>query len=160
TTVRTAVVGSNGGPSGSRVCSTPGTTRTPTSTTTTTATPSMTPSGSRARFAIGVGGRKPSGNTHQKDSGWAEEAHHGRAAMRRTAHVSRGIAIVRLRRGLGEQLCIVPALRSVKAGAGDQPVVVVGGPTSAWLQERFPYLIDEWLPVSVGSAVPHSQCSL
>lgn len=66
------------------------------------------------------------------------------------------IAVVRLLRGLGDMLCLVPALRSLRAGEPSARVTVVGVPESRWVLDRFPHLVDGWLDVPWWRGVPEA----
>lgn len=55
------------------------------------------------------------------------------------------IAVVRALPGLGDLLCTVPALRSVRAGAPRAEVTMVGLPAGGWFASRFNHLVDRWI---------------
>jgi ADP-heptose:LPS heptosyltransferase len=55
------------------------------------------------------------------------------------------VAIVRALPGLGDGLCAVPALRSVRRTWPGARVTLIGLPAGAWLTERFPQYVDELL---------------
>lgn len=55
------------------------------------------------------------------------------------------IAVIRALPGLGDMLCAVPALRSLRAGAPDAEITVVGLPTTRWFGDRFGPLVDRWI---------------
>lgn len=57
----------------------------------------------------------------------------------------RSVAVIRALPGLGDCLCLVPALRSVRAGAPGAAITVVGHPNGRWMPGRFPELVDRWI---------------
>ena len=57
----------------------------------------------------------------------------------------RSVALVRALRGLGDMLCAVPALRSLRAALPEARLALVGLPGAAWLLERFPHYLDEFV---------------
>ena len=57
------------------------------------------------------------------------------------------IAVVRVLPGLGDMLCLVPALRSLRRSAPRARITLVGLPSSGWMVERYPQLIDAFVPV-------------
>ena len=59
--------------------------------------------------------------------------------------VTTRVAVVRALAGPGEVLCLVPALRALRAGRPDAHVTVVGVPSGRWLAERRPDLVDDWI---------------
>ncbi len=61
------------------------------------------------------------------------------------------IAVVRALPGLGDLLCLVPALRAVRSAHPDAEVTLVGLPTAGWFVERFPHLVDD---LAVVAGVP------
>jgi ADP-heptose:LPS heptosyltransferase len=56
----------------------------------------------------------------------------------------RDVAVIRALPGLGDCLCLVPALRSIRSGAPAARVTVIGHPNGRWMTERYPELIDRW----------------
>jgi ADP-heptose:LPS heptosyltransferase len=68
----------------------------------------------------------------------------------------RRIGVVRLLRGLGDLLCIVPALRSVRAGCPTAEIVFFGLPDARWMVERYPELIDRFVPVGHWDGIPEA----
>jgi ADP-heptose:LPS heptosyltransferase len=56
------------------------------------------------------------------------------------------IAIVRVCPGVGEMLCVVPALRAVRGTAPRAQITLIAQESSAWLPDRFPTYVDELLP--------------
>lgn len=55
------------------------------------------------------------------------------------------VAILRALPGLGDMLCALPALASLRAGFPDAHVALIALERLDWVDERFPGLIDEWL---------------
>lgn len=53
------------------------------------------------------------------------------------------IAVVRALNGLGDMLCVVPALRALRSGWPDATISLVGLPSADWFVERFGDYIDE-----------------
>jgi ADP-heptose:LPS heptosyltransferase len=72
-------------------------------------------------------------------------------------HERRRIAVVRMLPGLGDLLCCVPALRAVKTAEPTAHVTFIGLPSGAWLAERFPEYIDDWLSCSSCPGLPESE---
>jgi ADP-heptose:LPS heptosyltransferase len=58
---------------------------------------------------------------------------------------SRQIAAVRAVSGVGEMLCVIPALRSLRQGRPDTRITMVGLEQAKWLAERRPDLVDDWV---------------
>jgi ADP-heptose:LPS heptosyltransferase len=69
---------------------------------------------------------------------------------------SRRIAVVRMLPGLGDLLCAVPALRAIRLAEPSAHVTFIGLPSGAWLRDRFPGYVDEWLPCSSCPGLPES----
>jgi ADP-heptose:LPS heptosyltransferase len=57
------------------------------------------------------------------------------------------IAVLRALPGLGDLLCAVPALRSVRAAHPAAHVTLLGLPSASWFVQRYPWLVDELLVV-------------
>jgi ADP-heptose:LPS heptosyltransferase len=55
----------------------------------------------------------------------------------------RRVAVLRALPGLGDLLCSVPALRSLRAGLPHACITLIGLPSSGWFVERFHGYIDE-----------------
>ena len=55
------------------------------------------------------------------------------------------IVVVRALPGLGDMLCLAPALRGIRAGAPDAAVTVIGHPRGRWFGDRHPELVDGWI---------------
>jgi ADP-heptose:LPS heptosyltransferase len=66
------------------------------------------------------------------------------------------IAVLRALPGLGDLLCAVPALRSLRAAYPAAAITFLGLPTSRWLVDRFPDLLDEWLPLPAWPGIPEA----
>jgi ADP-heptose:LPS heptosyltransferase len=58
--------------------------------------------------------------------------------------------------GLGDLLCAVPALRAIRLAEPSAHVTFIGLPSGAWLRDRFPGYVDEWLPCSSCPGLPES----
>ncbi|HEX6238862.1 MAG TPA: glycosyltransferase family 9 protein [Acidimicrobiales bacterium] len=56
--------------------------------------------------------------------------------------------------GVGDMLCLVPALRAVRAARPRAHVVLVGLPSARWLLERYPELCDELLVAEGVAGIP------
>jgi ADP-heptose:LPS heptosyltransferase len=56
---------------------------------------------------------------------------------------ARSIAVLRALDGIGDMLCTVPALRSLRAGFPDADVTLIGLPSAGWFVARFPQYVDE-----------------
>jgi ADP-heptose:LPS heptosyltransferase len=66
------------------------------------------------------------------------------------------IAVVRALHGLGDMLCVVPALRGIRASWRHAEVTLVGVPRARWMLERWPHLIDEWIDVPHWPGIPEA----
>ncbi len=66
----------------------------------------------------------------------------------------RRVALVRLRVGLGDLLCSLPALRRLRAARPDVRVSLVTWPETAPVVERMGDAVDELLPVPGADDVP------
>lgn len=66
------------------------------------------------------------------------------------------IVVIRALRGLGDMLCVVPALRSLRAGAPDAHITCLGVPAGRWMLERYPQLIDAWLDLPAWPTIPEA----
>jgi ADP-heptose:LPS heptosyltransferase len=55
------------------------------------------------------------------------------------------VAVARALAGLGDLLCLVPALRALRQGLPHATVTLVGLPPGLLLLERFPWLVDDFL---------------
>ena len=69
------------------------------------------------------------------------------------------VAVVRLLRGLGDMLCLVPALRSLRRAnpAARIDLFSVGG--SEWMVDRFASLVDSFRPIGWWSGIPEANAS-
>lgn len=61
------------------------------------------------------------------------------------AQSPRRLILARALPGLGDMLCALPALASLRAALPHAHVALVALERAAWVDERFPGLIDEWL---------------
>jgi ADP-heptose:LPS heptosyltransferase len=66
------------------------------------------------------------------------------------------VAVLRALPGLGDLLCAVPALRSLRAAYPAASITLLGLPSSGWLVERFPHLLDGWLPLPAWPGIPEA----
>jgi ADP-heptose:LPS heptosyltransferase len=66
------------------------------------------------------------------------------------------IVVLRALPGLGDLLCAVPALRSLRAAYPAASITFLGLPSSRWLVDRFPDLLDEWLPLPAWPGIPEA----
>jgi ADP-heptose:LPS heptosyltransferase len=64
------------------------------------------------------------------------------------------ILVVRALPGLGDLLCSVPALRSLRAAYPLATITWLGLPGTEWFQQRFPHLMDDWLPFPGFPGIP------
>lgn len=66
----------------------------------------------------------------------------------------RRVAVVRALPGLGDALCSVPALRALRSTWPSARVTMVGMRQCAWLRQRFPGYVDEWMSCDVWPGLP------
>lgn len=66
----------------------------------------------------------------------------------------RRIVVVRSLPGLGDLLCAIPALRTLRAAFPDAQITLLGLPGSQWLVDRFPQWLDDWLPFPGFPGIP------
>ncbi|HZX56843.1 MAG TPA: glycosyltransferase family 9 protein, partial [Ilumatobacteraceae bacterium] len=66
------------------------------------------------------------------------------------------IAVVRLLRGLGDMLCLVPALRSLRASMPDAHVTLFGVQQGRWMVDRYPHLLDGFVRIDWWSGIPEA----
>jgi len=64
------------------------------------------------------------------------------------------ILVVRSLPGIGDLLCSVPALRSLRAAFPFAQITWLGLPGTEWFGRRFAHLIDEWLPFAGFPGIP------
>lgn len=64
------------------------------------------------------------------------------------------ILVVRSLPGLGDLLCSVPALRSLRAAFPLAQITWLGLPGTEWFGQRFNHLIDDWLPFPGFPGIP------
>lgn len=69
---------------------------------------------------------------------------------------SRRIAVIRALPGLGDMLCAVPALRSLRAAAPHAEITVLGLPQAAWFPDRFARYVDSWLELPHWPSIPEA----
>lgn len=55
------------------------------------------------------------------------------------------VAVVRALRGLGDMLCVIPALRALRQAFPDASLELIGLPEVRWTLERFPHYLDEFV---------------
>jgi ADP-heptose:LPS heptosyltransferase len=66
------------------------------------------------------------------------------------------VAVLRALPGLGDLLCAVPALRSLRGASPGAEVTLVGLPSSAWFPDRFPELVDRLMPLPHWPGIPEA----
>lgn len=64
------------------------------------------------------------------------------------------ILVVRSLPGIGDLLCSVPALRSLRAAYPFAHITWLGLPGTEWFAQRFAHLIDDWLPFPGFPGIP------
>lgn len=64
------------------------------------------------------------------------------------------ILVVRSLPGLGDLLCAVPALRSLRQAYPQAQITWLGLPGTEWFAQRFTHLIDQWLPFPGFPGIP------
>jgi ADP-heptose:LPS heptosyltransferase len=64
------------------------------------------------------------------------------------------VVVLRALPGLGDLLCLVPALRSLRAGLPAAHVTLLGVPEAAWFVERFRAYVDELLVLPAFPGLP------
>jgi ADP-heptose:LPS heptosyltransferase len=64
------------------------------------------------------------------------------------------ILVVRALPGLGDLLCAVPALRSLRSAYPQALITWMGLPGTEWFAQRFAHLIDDWLPFPGFPGIP------
>lgn len=64
------------------------------------------------------------------------------------------ILVVRSLPGLGDLLCAVPALRSLRSAYPFARITWLGLPGTEWFSQRFSHLIDHWLPFPGFPGIP------
>ena len=64
------------------------------------------------------------------------------------------ILVVRSLPGLGDLLCSVPALRSLRSAYPSATITWLGLPGTEWFGQRFAHLIDHWLPFPGFPGIP------
>src|SRR5690625_2628405 len=79
---------------------------------------------------------------------------HSKPSKRLTTDGAKRIAVFRALNGLGDMLCVVPALRSLRAAHPQAHITLIGLRSSAWLLERFPSLLDDLLPFPGFPGIP------
>src|SRR5690606_31885727 len=96
---------------------------------------------------IPPGGTGPDGDTGREDGSGSRAGAGRRRAARR-------IAVLRALPGLGDMLCLVPALRAVRAAEPEAHITLVGLASSAWFPGRYPALCDELLVLDGVPGIP------
>ena len=69
-------------------------------------------------------------------------------------NVVASIAVLRALPGVGDLLCLVPALRAIRAQHPRAGVTLLGLPSSRWFVERHPHLVDDLVPVEGVAGLP------
>ena len=72
----------------------------------------------------------------------------------------RRVAVLRALTGLGDLLCLVPALRALRAGLPDARLTLVGLPEAAPVVERFPHYVDELVVLPGWPGLPEHEADL
>jgi ADP-heptose:LPS heptosyltransferase len=73
---------------------------------------------------------------------------------------ARAVAVLRALPGLGDMLCLVPALRALRGALPHAHVAVIGLPAAGLLLERFPGYVDELIPFPGYPGIPEQRCEL
>lgn len=68
------------------------------------------------------------------------------ASRPREEHLPRRVAVMRALPGLGDWLCVVPALRALRAALPAAHIALIGLPQTRPLVERFPAYVDDLIP--------------
>jgi len=69
---------------------------------------------------------------------------------------ARRVAVLRALPGLGDLLCAVPALRSLRAALPDAGITLLGLPKAEWFLERYPELVDDLMVVPSWPGIPEA----
>jgi ADP-heptose:LPS heptosyltransferase len=69
---------------------------------------------------------------------------------------SRSVAVLRALPGLGDLLCAVPALRSLRAALPRASVTLLGLPQAEWFVQRYPGLVDDLMVVPSWPGIPEA----
>ena len=69
---------------------------------------------------------------------------------------ARRVAVLRALPGLGDLLCAVPALRSLRAALPDATVTLLGLTKAEWFLERYPELVDDLMVVPSWPGIPEA----
>lgn len=70
---------------------------------------------------------------------------------------ARSVQVIRALPGLGDALCLVPALQSIRAAAPDAQIVVIGHRSMEWLPSRLPTLVDRVEPLPWWPGIPECE---
>lgn len=70
------------------------------------------------------------------------------------------VAVLRALTGLGDLLCVVPALRALRAGLPKAHVTLVGLPQAAPVIERFPHYVDELVALPGWPGLPEREADV
>lgn len=69
---------------------------------------------------------------------------------------ARSLLVIRALPGLGDMLCVVPTLRSLRAAVPDAALSVLGIAPGQWLVDRYPDLVGGWLDLPHWPSIPEA----
>jgi ADP-heptose:LPS heptosyltransferase len=70
-----------------------------------------------------------------------------------------GIAVLRALPGLGDLLCVVPALRALRAGFPGAAITYIGLPGTEWFLDRFAEYVDRFEPLHSWPGLPETDAN-